>query len=375
MIKWLPLRLVAAALAALSALPAFAVDGVYTVEGIRTEATAADAVTARAEAIAAAERDGLRQLLRRLSDPAAHGRLPDVEQLQAANYVSNFEITEEQVGSTSYRATMTIAYRSDAVRELLRGGDVAFLEERAPPLLVLPLYETPAQLLLWEEGNAWQEALADALRTSALVPLTLPLGDLADVTDVSAPQALSLDQGRLAALAGRYNVADVLVAHAQVPSGEQPARVRVEATRGQPGFEPVAVVVEGEPGEDPQALLRRAANELQDALDAQWKRDNLLRYDAVTNVYVRVPLASLADWTAISRSLDAMPQVSSTEVVAFGRDLAELDVEFRGTAEQFERALARDGLRLMQEGDSWLLLQTGANPAVPGTAREPARRF
>ena len=82
----------------------------YRIQGVPVDATAESAVAARERAIDAGQREGLSRLMRRLTSPTAHDRLPDVGALPIERYVNSFEIAEEKVGPTRYLATLNVSY-------------------------------------------------------------------------------------------------------------------------------------------------------------------------------------------------------------------------------------------------------------------------
>jgi hypothetical protein len=112
--------------------------------------------------------------------------------------------------------------------------------------------------------------------------------------------------------------------------------------------------------------LALAVEEIQTSLDERWKSANLLRFDQGGLMVVGVPIARLADWVAIRRSLASMPELSEIVMVSFSQDRVGLEMHYIGDELGLEQALARLGLALTREGESWLLLPTGGNPDLGG---------
>ena len=78
---------------------------VFQVSGIPVDATAADAVAAREEALLQGQIEGLRRLLRRLVPAAEPDRLPAVGAGQIQGYVATFEIAAARVSASSREMT------------------------------------------------------------------------------------------------------------------------------------------------------------------------------------------------------------------------------------------------------------------------------
>ena len=343
----------------------------FQVSGIEVDATAADAVAAREQALLQGQIEGLRRLMRRLTPAAEHGRLPSVGPAEIERYVQNFEIANEQVATNRYLAQLTVRYEPDAVRDLLQGAAFSYAETVSEPIVVLPVYRTSGGAQLWPEGNPWWQAWAEHLDPERLLRLVLPLGDLQDMATVTPEQAMSGDPEALAALGQRYGSDDVLVA-ISTPRGGAAAAGAGSAAAGPPVLElemrragavqaNPAETFQGAPGQRLEDVMAEAVVGLQDTLDERWKSANLLRYDQAGLMVVDVPIARLADWVEISRGLEGLTEVVDVEVATFARDNVRAEIRYIGDQLRFEQALGRIGLGLSREGESWRLLPMGGS--------------
>ncbi len=352
--------------------PAAAVPrgGVFTVGGIEVDATSSDAVSARTRAVREGQQAGLDRLLRRLVLAQEYGRLPPAASLPIDDYVQSFEIANEELSSTRYIAELTVSYDPNAVRSLLSGQGIAFAQSMSMPVVVLPLYETGQGARLWQEDNPWWEAWALHMDPEQLLRMVLPLGDLEDFAKVSAAQAQSGDPAALADLAARYGALDVLVVTARTvggPAPEQVTAVQLDARRiGENGRQGQPQTLAVGPARPLEPTLALAVEETQASLDEAWKSANLLRFDQGGLMVVGVPIARLADWVAIRRDLAGLPELSEIVMVSFAQDRVGLEMHYIGDELGLEQALARLGLALTREGESWLLLPTGGNPDQGG---------
>lgn len=338
-------------------------QGVFTVSGIPVDATAADAVAARREALRTGQQEGLDRLLRRLVPAEDQPRLPPARSLPIERYVQNFEIANEELSSTRYLAQLTVAYDPEAVRELARREALPMTELASQPLLVLPLYQGPEGTRLWGDGNPWWQAWAEALDPERLVRLVLPLGDLEDIASLTPAQVEAGDEAAVLALAARYGAQDALVVPATPLDGDPPA-VRLEARRiGTLELEGEPFTLTGQPGQPLEDLLAEAVGRLQTSLDEQWKSDHLLRYDQAGSMLVEIPITRLQDWVEIDRALQSLREVSQVRIVSFGRAEVQAELGYLGDPERLTETLATLGLALTQEGDSWRLQPMAGRPS------------
>jgi hypothetical protein len=353
---------------------------VFTVSDIAVDATASDAVSARAQAVREGQQAGLDRLLRRLVAAEDAARLPRAASLPIDDYVQSFEIADEELSSTRYIAELTVAYDPDAVRALLGDGGFAFAQSVSMPVVVLPLYETGQDARLWPDDNPWWQAWADHMDPEQLLRLVLPLGDLEDMAKVSVGQAQAGDPAALADLAARYGAEDTLVVTARTEGGLEPEQVRAvrfEARRigreQQLEGQPLSLAVG--PDRPLDAALALAVEQIQASLDERWKSANLLRFDQGGLMLVDVPIARLADWVAVKQRLERLPEVSEIAMTSFARDHVGIQIRYIGDEVHLEQALARLGLALTREGESWLLLPTGRNPGQGGQPSATSTAF
>ena len=342
-------------------------EEVFQVSGIPVDATAADAVAAREQALLDGQLEGLRRLLRRLVPATDHARLPAVGPGQIQGYVANFEIADERVASNQYLARLTVRYEPDAVRELLQSAALPYAETVSVPVVVLPVYRTAGAPRLWPDDNPWWQAWADNLDSERLLRLVLPLGDLEDMATVSADGAMAGDTVALATLAERYAADDVLVVVATARGagdasaggeGSSPPALELEVRRSGIGQANPPETLVARPGETLEDLMAEAVVGLQDSLDERWKSANLLRYDQAGTMVVDIPIARLSDWVEISRGLEGLSEVDQVDVTMFARDNVRARIGYIGDQVSLEEALGRLGLALSREGESWLLLPT-----------------
>lgn len=363
-----------------AASPASAQDQreIFTVSGIEVDVVAADAVTARREALLSGQRAGLERLLRRLVSGDAYEDLPALQGLPIEQYVQNFTIRNEEASGTQYIAELTVMYAPEQVRALLREQGLPFAEAASAPLMVLPLYEGPEGARLWPDENPWWQAWDEHLDQERLLRLNLPLGDLEDMTRVSLAQARAGDVDALLDLAARYDSEDVLVVIATVQQSGSDAEVpivRLEAHRfGEVERTGEPLTLRGESGQSLEDLLGEAVRRLQDNLDERWKSANLLRFDEAGLMVVDIPIDALSDWVRIDRGLQSLPEVGEVDVAAFSRRNVRAEIRYLGDELRLEEAFLRLGLTLSREGDTWLLQPTGASPDPGGPLNaRPAR--
>lgn len=365
-------------LALLAPLPALAqgkpsTARIYTIENVKVDVTAESAVAAREQAMAQAFGQALQRLEARLVAGDALSRVPTTD---PNGLLRDFEVTEEKVSTTRYIGTMTVRFAPEKVRGFLRSVGVPFRDTAADPLLVLPVFETNGQPVLFESSNPWLTAWGELPAEIRLVPIVRPQGDLDDLKAISAQQALAGDQQALSAIASRYKVQNVLVADAALrqEGDSSTAVVKLTQISGEvsttDSFEAKA-----NPGEDQQALLNRAASAVTARLEDQWKAGKLAGEERT--LLAAAPIASLGEWVNLRAQLEQIGLVRRIEIVALSPTEARIVLHYIGEPSRLIGELAAHGLTLQPDPmgtQTWVLRPQGAAgpmAAAPGTMAVP----
>ncbi len=346
--------------------PAAARDGsVFLVRDVAVDASAENATEARDIALAEGHSVAFRRLIARIVPSAAAGTVPQLGADDLAPLVQSFEVDDEKTSRVRYLARLSFRFDRAAVRRFLHLRGVKFAVTKAKPRLVLPVLWTAGVHLLWDRPNPWREAWSGLSEVDGLVPLVIPAGDLQDLRDISARQAMSGDPGRLRAIATRYGAGSVAVMVAtRYRAGGSPPAIRVStATFGTDGNE--RAVVESYPvdsAEPDGRQFRSVAVRIAWRIQESWKSSNLLSFERSGEIDVTVPVSGLDAWISVSRALSDTAPTDEVRVLSVRRDAVRVRLRYFGDTERFREALRRNDLHLRREDGGWSLTQ-----AAPGS--------
>lgn len=338
----------------------------FTVRDVPIDETAASTGAARDAALVAGQRLALNRLFDRLVVAADRPRLPQLPQNEMLRLVEGIQVADEKSSATRYIARLTATFHKDRVRALLRASDVRFAETRAKPALILPVLEQGGERLLFDDANPWREAwLNHPPAFDSLLPLVLPLGDLADVATIGPNDAAFGDERRLTQMADRYKVDSVLVALARIGRDYAVDRPTLDVSLRRYGGVGAKLMVERfEPqeGETLEAMLARAVASLTTGLEEDWKQETALAYGIEQRLSVQVPFGGFADWQAIRGALARNALIRKVEILSLRRSDAQLALDYAGLPTQLQVALAQDDLELREQDGYWLLGRRGTLP-------------
>ncbi len=337
--------------------------GVYRIAGVTVDVTAASATVARDHALMQAQRSAFTLLLERLG---AGGQQAKASDEALAALVQAFEIQNEHTAGLRYTGLFSIQFKPPAVRQWLGTLGVKYTENRARPLVVLPIVKSKEKATLWEDLTPWRSAWMNSEKNTGLVPFIVPAGDLEDIAIISTAEALSGKVEALEALRQKYEAGGVLVAVLDVTSS-----VPEDDALGEKGEGVIMARRYDETGEAKDLdrlpiawgtlagrgdVLAGTLRPLSQQLEAAWRATNKVPSGAVATLPVDVNVPTLAAWAQIKQKLTQVPVVASAQIVSMTRGLVHIELGFRGELASLSSAVAEQGLTLEQgAGGGWLL--------------------
>ena len=354
-----------AAFALLGAGNAFAAEEeVFEVRNIGVDVKAETAAEARAQALREAEQKAFETMLARLTLRQDRPNIPSLSRADIAGYVRDFSVAQEKASSVRYIARLNYRFKPEPIRQLLRAYNVPFAETSSKPMLVLPVFERAANVVLWDEPNPWRLAWQQRDAPDGLVPLIVPIGDLNDIVTIGAADALAGSSLKLATLADRYAATGSIFAHLNLTVDPTTGAEASTITLLRP-FDPIPVEARSAiliqlSGEDMPAFMARAVDDTVSRINELWKRRNLIFNVGTGVLAVTVPIGGLGDWLQIKKQLAGIGIIRHTEIVLLSREQVRVNVHFAGGAEQLTTALEQANLSLLQESGEWLVMPIGA---------------
>lgn len=359
---WLGRLVLLAVLALLPWRPAAA--DLFSVPGVIVSVAASSSVEAKGLAENMAKEQAFRRLAERLVVPADQAAIPAVTVAQIEPTIAAIQVLDEVATGTTFDGRFTIRFDPAATRRLLDELGLRYTEVQSRPYVVVPVYGSGPDAILWQDPNPWRAAWESFGGVDdTLVPIKVPLGDLQDVVAIEAAQALAGEPRGLADLAGNYDSIGAVVAEAQISGnpwdGGAGLTINVKSY-GEPLGPAFSASLTQTQDETPQALFERGVIAVIQGLEAAWKSANAIQYTAASSLRVRALASALQDWLLIRSNLEREPLVSDIQVRSLRRGEVIIDMSHRGTAEQLQRALAQRGLTLVQAAGGWDLQLGGA---------------
>ena len=342
---------------------------VFTISGIALDEEAETAVIARETALAKGRMAAYEKLRARLTLPEDVRGQPLATPEQVLAMVLDFSVRNEKLSSVRYMADMIVRFEPEAIRAHFRALGISFSETVSKPVLIVPVLRADGFDRLWEDPNPWAEAWRELEFVNGLVPLTAPVGDLADIATLDAGAAVAGDAVALFSVADNYGAEEAAVALAEPVFGTGGLdRVDVTVTRLGRVLPPRTMVDSFDllAGETELDLYARAAKGLSARIEADWKRDTRPNFATSQTLQARVPVIQLSDYISIRTRLSRVAMIAELEIGALTKGDVEVFLAFLGSLDQLQLALAQQDLVLLDEGGQWVIRDANApvNPPI-----------
>lgn len=345
---------------ALLLLPVSAASGrdstLYTVSNVEVDVTAKDASTAKLKAISEAQVKAFKILAERLGGPDAVTAAAYLSDAEIGRMMSSLSIQSEKTGPGRYIGKLSVAFLPDKVRAAFEALGIAYSEDRAPRIVVLPVWNGPEGASVWED-NPWRKAWLSLNSDNDLVPVIVPLGDLEDSQTISAEEALRGNEVKLQSLKLRYEAEAVLVALAE-PAGETAVHAVMsgESPLGLITFDKVYDGAEGGWARASEIAAQRFVS----LMNEKWKTASAtgaVEQEPLPTqtVDVAVPFSSIGQWNGIRARLLSVAGVSGIDVTTIGSGGARIRLAFTMGLDGLQQSLAVAGMKLVEIKGTWVL--------------------
>ncbi|WP_226886854.1 DUF2066 domain-containing protein [Nisaea nitritireducens] len=358
-------------------------DRIFEVRGVSVDAQAATAAQAQAQAIGEGRRQAWGRLINRLVPKAQASALPPLSSDLLVGLTVGYEVARERTSDVRYLGSLNFRFNPLAVRQYFASLGVAYAEVASQPMLILPVYNNGSKPLLWDEESPWLAAWLDRPNANGLVPVAVPYGDLADIRDITAVQAVLADREAIMTIAARYGAEQAVVVSARpISSGSAGQAIELNLTYvgGIADGQSLVRTVTPDPANPDADLLSVAARTATSEIQEAWKTENLISPGFETRVTVIVPITSFDNWLELRKGLDQVSSVSRRELLRISRNEALMDVWINGDVDQLALALKQKDFILMESQDGWLFYKEGTDlperylpePSAAPVLMEPA---
>ncbi len=346
-------------------------DVPYTVGNYPVEATAADAVAAKDQALADGEQAAFRSLLKRLVPVTAYKQLARVQDARAGDLVSGVSVRSERNSSTAYIANLDFAFQPDAVRSLLSGQNIPFVDQQAPPLTVVTVLMQGNPLAASNDKGLWHRAWLGLDLAHTITPVAIK--DLKPSIQTDTIEALVSGQdGALQKLKAEYGPGLIVLAIAEPDMAAKKLNVTLAGSDAVGGLllKRAYRISDG----DLDYASQLAAVVSLGIIEGRWKAIKTGPPQAASapqpgdtpvwaastggngeDVTLTAQFSSADQWDQMRAQLLDTPGVDALNIGSVSDNGADITLKYPGGARSLATALGARGLSLVSGGSGWTL--------------------
>ena len=333
-------------------------DDLFTVEAVKVDVTAENALAARDQAFIKAQEEAFKALAQRMLSETGSESVAVPEASIISTMIQDYEITEEKLSAVRYIGTYTFRFRDSAVRQYFQGSNARYTDVSSRPVLVLPFYQSGPRALLWSPYNPWIQAWNRADNLTGLVPVMVPLGDLEDVKDIGEDEALTYNQIGLERILKRYETGEGVVAIAVpdanlalVSRDEDPATgamaINIYRTDRDGPEKVQQIILTATSGQNRAQFLDLAVKKVHAALQSDWKQKTMVEPAAQKNmIQVRVAINNLEEWSRTQKALERVAGINEIMLRSLSPRAARVDLVYQGDESRLRLALEQANMTL-----------------------------
>ncbi len=333
---------------------------IYKVDKVHTQASGVNTAQARRYALAQGKREAFDIIVRRVTLSSSWDKLPDNTTLNIEDYIDSFQIEQEKTAPSSYRATLSVSFKPDALRRLLTMQGLLITDVQAPPLIVIPVFSAGEDDFLWQ-NNIWSAQWEKQDLLNHNMPIILPFDALVEEQKVSYTRILSGDTDAINTLRMQLNAEKIMIAHAfSHPDNvlDLEAYLYVPYMDGTLDKNSLTdIFVKSYQGSTQDASAARAVRELLFTLSESWKQLSVVNDDHISQLSVSVIYRTLPEWHNLKLRMEQVNFMRHIIIEQVSATSSNVTLNFVGSLMQLKSSLQQAGLNLSHDimSDMWYL--------------------
>jgi hypothetical protein len=327
----------------------------YTIEDITiTMPAGGDITKKREQAVQKATKQAFTKLLQNITPQEEWLRHDDITAIVDWDTILEKFIIVKEETSPEYSLNLNLFFNRNEVRSLLHDLTVPYAESQKLRLLVLPLMDTATRLLLWDEQNPWRDALEQTTVETKLLEFVLPVGDVDEVTGITAEMVNLGAEDVLLNLANQYEADGVIVSRLHTVYDYGNTVLEIENSwYGTKNAKQTKVQYPIQPTEGFEEALLSAAALSYNKLDESWQKSGVIQLDKQGRIFIRYSPSNAADLERLASLLRSFNIVENVELRVLNIKNSLFQINYFGDERDLANMMIEHGLKLSFQGSLW----------------------
>lgn len=317
----------------------------YVISGIEVDVTSKDVKEAQKEAFEEGQRKAFEQLLQKLTRQKE--TIIDIAADHLTAMIDSHMVETEKRSGVRYIAKLTFNFNRSKIENFLIEKGIEFNPYESRPVLIIPVSQVNNKDLLWEEENIWREEWEKASFEEYSIPCELPEGNLQDIQDLSAQEALTQNVLEVQKLIKRYKSQGAAIVYHSPDGGAQAWFV------SNTGHVLMIPLTDIKKEEDKLKVIEDILNHIEQFIKT------LTEWEATKSSHrtVQIHVQNQAQWISTQKSLKQIPTVKQLKVNSLSPKKIDILLDYIGDVESLQNSLEQHNLQLEEapNGD-WIIM-------------------
>ncbi|MEI6730331.1 MAG: hypothetical protein WCL30_03645, partial [Pseudomonadota bacterium] len=211
---------------------------------------------------------------------------------------------------------------------------------------------------LWQDDNKWRNAWYEAALESGGGLVVVPLGDLNDRVDIDDTNYENATYLTLSRMYERYGIGEIHIVTAffnQKADPKPTLEVSIKKLlQDKNDLSSMNFTIHST--ENLDKLMSRAANEIAKHIYTQQTIDrSKIEFERVKEINARMNVSDIREWEELRKRLLTHGNIVSIKLNSISFYETTMTISYKGTPDMLGKTLVTAGLRVLQDGDSFVL--------------------
>ena len=334
----------------------------FYVKNIRTDVTSDSIIKAKLLAEKQALHSGLITLIKRLTLKKKNNIKFKIELRNLINFI---KINNEANSTNRFIASFDICFNRKAIIKLFKSYDLSYAEVYSLPISVLPIFGSPRGYVVFDKNHVWQKLWVKNFQNyDGLLKFKISKANLLLKRNLNVKKILLSEKNEIVKIM-KFNKTKRLMTVVSEPvllkNGNFGLKTysRLYNKKGEfdstlysnlKKFKSYNTAVKVQ-----KKQLEKEIKQILFIFSESWKKNNLFKENALTQVNLYVPIKRKNDWSKFISLVNKLPYVNHFKIISLKNDVGKVRINFQGTAKTFLTILNEKGLKITKVKDEFVL--------------------